>query len=140
MAKSADFHEHYEHEAPPLPSDRSTGLVFTGVALVLAWVWRHDQIYLTAALIAAGVLALISVLVPMVLRPLNIAWMKLAMVLNMVMSPVIMGVLFLVAIVPAGLIMQMRYDPLRKKRRADATSYWIERKSSDLPSSMGNQF
>ena len=138
MAKN--FHEHYEQEELPLPSDRSTGLVFTAVALIVAYLWRQNETVLYSALGVAGVLALISLAVPIILRPLNIAWMKLAMALNMVMSPIIMGVLFLIAIVPAGLIMQMRYDPLRKRRKSDASTYWVERKKDGPPSSMANQF
>lgn len=137
MAKN--FHEHYDRPELPLPSDRSTGLVFTVVALIVAYLWRADQTVLMSALGVAGVLALVSLAMPSLLRPLNIAWMKFALLLSKVMNPIVMMVLFLIAIVPAGLIMQTRYDPLRRRRKADAKSYWIERKK-DVPASMTNQF
>lgn len=137
MAKN--FHEHYDRPELPLPSDRSTGLVFTVVALIVAYLWRADQTVLMSALGVAGVLALVSLAMPSLLRPLNIAWMKFALLLSKVMNPIVMMVLFLIAIVPAGLIMQTRYDPLRRRRKADAKSYWIERKK-DVPVSMTNQF
>ena len=134
-----NFHEQFEQETPPLPSDRSTGLVFAVVAAIVAWIWRADITIAGTALAIAGAFALVSLVLPIVLRPLNIAWMKLALLMNMVISPVVMLVLFLVAIVPAGLLMQLRYDPLRRRRPA-GESYWITRAKDAAPTSMSNQF
>lgn len=136
MAKN--FHEHYERPELPLPPDRSTGLVFTAIALIVGYFWRTDPTVLTVSLSIAGILGLLSLLAPRVLRPLNIVWMRFALLLSKVMNPIVMLLLFLVAIVPAGLLMQLGYDPLRKRRPA-GDSYWIERKK--LPgASMTNQF
>lgn len=137
MAKN--FHEHYERPELPLPPDRSTGLVFAAVALIVAWLWRADPMVFNVSLIVASVLAAISLFAPILLRPLNIVWMRFALLLSKVMNPIVMLLLFLIAIVPAGLIMQTRYDPLRRKRKPDAPTYWIERKR-DANASMINQF
>lgn len=137
MAKN--FHEHYERPELPLPPDRSTGLVFAGVALIVAYLWRTDPTVFNTALIVAGLLVAVSLVVPIVLRPLNVAWMRFALILGRVMTPIVMLLLFLIAIVPAGLIMQTRYDPLRRKRKPNAKSYWIERERV-ANSSMINQF
>ncbi len=136
MAKN--FHEQYDRPELPLPPDRSTGLVFTVVALVVAYFGRANETVLMGALGAAAVLGLVSLVAPIVLRPLNILWMRFALLLSKVMNPIVMMVLFLIAIVPAGLIMQLRYDPLRRKR-APGNSYWIDYKPSP-GSSMTNQF
>lgn len=124
---SKNFHEQFDRPELPLPADRSTGLVFTAVALIIAWLWRGDEAVLIGALTVAGVLGLTSLLAPGVLRPLNIAWMRFGMLLGRVVNPVVMAVLYAVVIVPAGLIMQLRYDPLRRKRCPEKSSYWIER-------------
>ena len=137
MAKN--FHEHYERPELPLPPDRSTGLVFTAVALIVAYFWRTSETVLGVALALAAGLAVVSFIAPILLRPLNVLWMRFALLLSKIMNPIVMLALFAVAIVPAGLIMQTRYDPLRRKRRADAKSYWIERKKDD-GASMKNQF
>lgn len=136
MAKN--FHEQFERPELPLPPDRSTGLVFAAVALIVAYFWRADPIVLQASLWVAGILAAISLIYPILLRPLNIVWMRFALLLSKVMNPIVMFLLFLVAIVPAGLLMQLRYDPLRR-RRGTANSYWIER-SPKPTDSMTNQF
>lgn len=136
MAKN--FHEDYERPELPLPPDRSTGLVFTAIALIVAYLWRADTAVLTIALAVAGVLAALSLLYPIALRPLNIVWMRFALLLSKVMNPIVMGLLFLVAIVPAGLLMQIGYDPLRRRKPTGST-FWIQRKKDDA-SSMTNQF
>ncbi len=136
MAKN--FHEQYDRPELPLPPDRSTGLVFTVVALVVAYFWRASEAVLMVALGTAAVLGLVSLIAPILLRPLNILWMRFAVLLSKVMNPIVMMVLFLIAIVPAGLIMQIGYDPLRRKR-APGNSYWIDHMPSP-GSSMTNQF
>jgi hypothetical protein len=136
---SGNFHENLEREALPLPSDRSTGLVFTVVALIVAYLWRNNETVLYSALAIAAGFSAVSLLIPRILRPLNILWMRFALVLSKIVNPIVMLVLFAIAIVPAGLLMQIGYDPLRRKRSDDNGSYWIERESS-LESSMRNQF
>jgi hypothetical protein len=54
---SKNFHERYDRPELPLPPDRSTGLVFTAIALIVAYVWRNDQTVMTVALALAGILA-----------------------------------------------------------------------------------
>ena len=138
MAKN--FHEQYVSDPGQLPSERSTGLVFTAAALVAAYLWRSNPTALAAALVVASGLLLISLLAPHLLRPLNVAWFKLALLLNKIVSPVVMLAVFMLAIVPFGFIMQRRRDPLRKHRRGDAASYWIERDRTGPANDMANQF
>lgn len=135
---SKNFHEHYDRPELPLPPDRSTGLVFTAIAVIVAYLWRNDQTVMTVALALAGVLGAISLVVPIAIRPLNIVWMRFALLLSKVMNPIVMGVLFLIAIVPAGLLMQLLRDPLRSRRPA-GDSYWIKHEKLES-SSMKNQF
>jgi hypothetical protein len=102
--------------------------------------WRNDAAVLTVALGLVALLVVVSLSVPRVLHPLNIAWMKLAALLNRVVSPVVMLVLFAIAIVPFGLVMQLRYDPLRKRRDSGQCTYWIDRRKSSQVQSMANQY
>jgi len=137
---SKNFHEHYDRQEEALPSDRSTGFIFAAVAVIIAYLRRQDLTVAYSALGVAGILVGVSLIVPIALRPLNIVWMKIAQLMNRVMSPLIMGLLFLVVIVPAGFIMQMFRDPLRKRRKGDEASYWIECEKRQNPPSMINQF
>lgn len=137
----ANFHERLDRPELPLPPDRSTGLVFAAVALVVAFFWRSNPSVLTVALILAAVLVAVSILRPSILRPLNIVWMRFALLLSKIVNPVVMLVLFAVAIVPTGLLMQFFRDPLRR-RKGDAASYWlpVDQAERSGSSSMKQQF
>jgi hypothetical protein len=93
-----------------------------------------------ASLGIAAALAIVSFLSPALLRPLNVAWFKLGMALNKIVSPLVMLFLFAVVIVPFGFVMQRFHDPLRKHRQTGSNSYWTERGKQGVPSSMLNQF
>ena len=137
MAKN--FHEQYSTAEHVLPSDRSCGVVFALVALVVAYLWRSHSVVATVALLAAAALLIVSFLAPSALRPLNIVWFRFGMLLNKVISPIVLFILFAVAIVPFGLAMQLVRDPLRTRRSA-ANTYWIPRGEDAARSDMSNQF
>ena len=140
LTSAKNFHEAFAAEDVPMPSERSTGFVFAVVALIVAVLWRSNASVLYPALIAASGFAAIAWFTPERLRALNIAWFKLALVLNAIVSPVVMFVLFAVMIVPFGLVMQIWHDPLRKRRPAASESLWVARDGDDAQSSMDNQF
>jgi uncharacterized membrane protein len=135
------FHESYAVEAVAPPTPRSTGLVFAGATLIGAVLLRNSTPVVPAGLAAASIgFLLTSLMAPALLGPLNAAWFRLALLLNRIVSPVVMLLLFLVAIVPFGLVMQLKRDPLRKRRSAGSGSYWIARDRATAPSCMRNQF
>jgi len=139
MAKN--FHEHYEQGDIPLPPPRSTGIVFTVVSLIVALIFRNSPAVLGTALTIAGVLAGLSWQAPDLLQPLNKVWFRFGLLLHKVVNPVVMALMFAIAIIPMGLAMQLFRDPLRKKSAPDGESYWIEVAQDDAnESSMLNQF
>lgn len=137
-----NFHESYDVGAVAPPSERSTGLVFAGVAVIFAVIFREDTFLTVCALSLAPVLVAMSLLDADLLKPLNKMWFKLSLFLHKFMNPLIMFVLFAVVIVPAGFIMNKFRDPLRRsKATRDERSYWILRyPSAEEESSMENQF
>ena len=137
---AANFHEQFE-DAIERPSDRSTGLVFTAVSIVVAAVYYRHLTVVVVALSLAVVLGGTSLIVPAMLRPLNLAWFYVGLLLGKVVRPVIMGILFGLVIVPFGFAMRLRYDPLQAKIGPDRKSFWIERSPSGQGgASMKNQF
>jgi hypothetical protein len=136
-----NFHESYGHTGVKRPSDRSTGLVFSGVVLILAVWWRNHPVVPWVALGVAGALAASSLAMPQLLRPLNLVWFQIGLVLHRIVSPVVMFAMFGLVFLPAGLIMRLWHDPLRSRRTGQRTSYWIERApAQQCPASMANQF
>jgi saxitoxin biosynthesis operon SxtJ-like protein len=133
-------HEDFSrHEDFKPSSDRSFGLVIATVFLVIAF-WPLTVRWW--ALAVAAVFAALALTWTAALAPLNKWWTKLGVLLYRVVSPIALGLLFYVAVVPVGLLMRvLGKDPLRLRRDPDAASYWIDRTPpGPTPESMKNQF
>ena len=137
----SNFHESFAPGAIKPPSERSTGIVFVAVALLIAYLHRDNATVLFAAAVVAGVLALLSAFAPALLRPLNILWFRFSMLLHRIVNPLVMFTIFTVVFVPGGLLMRLWRDPLRARRDPELKTYWVERTEDDVvPSSMRHQF
>jgi hypothetical protein len=124
-------------------SDRSFGLVFAGFfAIVTALsLWRSGAWWPYAAPLSA-IFAVLALVRPALLAPLNRLWTKFGLLLSKVMNPLILGLLFYTTVVPIGLLMRaFGKDPLRLKFDRAASTYWIAREPpGPPPQSMKNQF
>jgi hypothetical protein len=135
-----NFHESYLQGEIKPPTERSTGIVFAVVAIIVAASWRNAYIVPWVALGIAALFATLSIVSPELLKPLSMIWFRFGLILHRIINPVVMFALFAIVIVPAGYIMRIRHDPLRR-RRAVGSTYWIERSASGQEThSMTNQF
>jgi hypothetical protein len=83
----------------------------------------------------------VSLAAPQLLKPLNILWFRLGLLLHRIVNPVVMLALFTVVFVPAGALLRLWHDPLRARRAGPTGTYWISRKrDSEAAGSMKNQF
>lgn len=124
-------------------SDRSFGLVFAAVFLVLAcWPLLGHESVRVWALVASAAFAAVALLRPALLAGLNRQWARLGVLLSKVVSPIALGIVFYAALTPAGILMRLSgKDPLRLRRDAGARSYWLPREPpGPPPDSMTNQF
>lgn len=124
-------------------SDRSFGLVFAGLFLVIAlWPVFSGGPIRWWSLGVAAVFALTALAAPALLSMPNRLWTKFGLLLGRVVSPIASGILLFGVFTPIGLLMRMLgKDPLRLKPDPAATTYWIERKPpGPPPDSMTNQF
>ncbi len=122
-----------------LPTDRSFGLLFTVVfALAGGWMlWKGNR-FAGVAFGIAALFLLAALVYPRILRPLNIAWMHLGLLLNRVVSPIVMGVIYFGLLTPIAATMRMRgRDVLKRRFDPKQESYWIER---DPPGPDGSSF
>lgn len=133
-----NFHEAHEVGEIVPPAERSTGLVFAGAAVVFAVVFRAMPVVVAAALAAAVLMTALALIAPGRLRPLNRAWFRLGLGIGRIVNPIVLAVLFVTTIVPFGLAVRRWHDPLVRRRRPKATTYWIERVPT--PASMRDQF
>ena len=124
-------------------SDRSFGLVFAGVFLIVAfWPLFHRELPRWWALGVTVVFFVIAIGRPALLAVPNRLWTKLGVLLGKVVAPVALGILFYVVLAPVGTLLRLiGTDPLRLKLDSGANSYWILRKPpGPPPDSMTNQF
>ncbi len=124
-------------------SSRSFGLVI-GVLLLLVCgtnYWAQGQWYIVWAVLAVVVLA-ISLLMPRLLARLKHFWLKLGGALHLVVSPVILGLVYALAIIPVGVLTRLfGKDLLSLKHDASTRSYWIRRDlGGPAPESLKDQF
>jgi hypothetical protein len=135
------FHENYDRGEIKPPTERSTGLVFAAVGVILAFVWRHNPAVSWIAIAAAVVFAALALISPLTLRPLNLFWFRLGLLLHKVVNPVIMFAMFAIVIIPGGLLMRIWRDPLMRRPNRSAATYWLAIDAKAHKSgSMRNQF
>ena len=138
-------HERFEDQAPPQgPSNRSFGLTVGGILLAIAGVrFYYFGLGLANEILlgVGGLLVILAGLAPAILTVPNRLWMALGRVLFRVVNPVIMLLMYVVCIVPFGLILRaVGYDPLKRRFDAASPSYWVEKKPGDIDEPMKHQF
>src|SRR6478752_618221 len=124
---SSNFHESYIGNEIKPPSERSTGLLFAAVGVIVAVLWRNSPTVPWVALVIGLVLAAVSLIAPVLLKPINILWFQFGLLLHRVVNPIVMFAVFAAVFVPAGAIMRFWRDPLRSRRTKGASTYWIDR-------------
>ena len=144
MKRHNDLHESFLRDEPDVASsDRGFGLVFAAVfGLIALWpLLSGGGIRLWAAVIA-GLFLAAALLLPRVLRPTSLLWQRIGRGMHHVVSPLVLGMLFYLTVVPTGLIMRaLGKDPLRLRFDREARTYWIERRPpGPAPESLRNQF
>ncbi|MGA7304682.1 MAG: SxtJ family membrane protein [Rhodothermales bacterium] len=122
---------------------RSFGLLVGGLLTLLGcWlIWRSESLGLLlegrlrpdAALVITGLaLVVVGIASPLLLRPLYYIWMALAIALGAVMTRVVLSLVFVMLIVPIGLVMKLAgRDTLHRRHDASLRSYWISRNDMD---------
>ncbi len=144
QSKSIGTHERLsDNEVIKGSSDRSFGLVFAVVFTIIGlWPLISSSGVRWWSLAIALVFAGVAFARPSLLAPLNLLWTKFGLLLNRIVSPLVMGLLFFVVITPIALIMRVaRKEMLNLKFDRKAKSYWIERTPpGPAPESIKNQF
>ena len=144
MTQKQAFHEDFAREEEvKVGSERSLGMVFAAVFAIVGLfpLWDGGAVRLWA-LIVAGVFLALALIAPALLGPLNRLWFRFGMLLNRIVSPLVIGLLFFLTVTPMALIMRVAgKDPLRLRFDKAAESYWIPRDPPGPdPQTMRNQF
>ena len=113
------------------------------VLLILAlWPLVHGGALRWWALMASGLVALVTVAAPALLTIPNGLWQRFGLALHRVISPIVLGIMFYMVVTPMALLMRaFAKDLLRLRFDASAESYWIKREPpGPRPDSMPHQF
>ncbi len=119
------------HQITPIDRKglREFGLLTGAIVAVLFGLffpWLLERAIPLWPWIVAAVLGGWGLIAPESLRPVYSGWMKLGMLLSKITTPIILGVVFFVVMLPIGLLMRvLSNDPMARKFDAGATSYRV---------------
>ena len=110
-------------------------LVLGGIAL-----WRGRVLPTQILWGLGGLLILGAALLPAKLKPVERAWMAMALQISKVMTPIVMGIVYFLVLTPIALVMRStKGNPL--VHRTNATGYWFTKgEGQDAKSDMRRQF
>ena len=109
--------------------NQSFGLLIGGVLLLVAGLhyWK-DRPDFFIWLIIGLVFVEVALVVPLILAPLRRLWLKLGHLMSIAVSPIILALMYVLAIVVTGILIRpIGKDLLSLKLKPEASSYWIKR-------------
>ena len=122
-----------------ISSNRNFGIVFFIVFLVVA---TYPLINSSEIRIWSLILSLLFLILGLInskiLTPLNKLWFKFGIFLGKIVSPLILGLIFVFVVTPTGLIMKVLKKDLLSLKFSKKSSYWVVKKG--IKSKMKNQF
>ena len=120
---------------------RKFGLLVGGAFLVLATIsfWRHKSGTVYGTLVTVGGLLLVGGLfAPKALGPVYAGWMRFALLLSKITTPIFMGVIYFLLVTPLGFLMRLfGKNPLGSSGPASA---WFNRPEGARASTLERQF
>ncbi len=96
------------------------------------FLWRKGD--LAFLFWAVGViLLLLGLIKPVLLGPIQRAWMRAALFIGFFMTHLILALMYYLVFTPVGLVMKaLGRDPLRLKFNKNAESYWVKREAAEF--------
>jgi len=121
-------------------SNKSFGIVFFIVFIIIGlYPFLNNQEIRVWSIILSLIFLILGFLNSKLLTPLNKAWIKFGILLGNIISPLVLGIIFFLVVLPTGLLMRLfKKNFLGLKFDKKLKSYWIN-KEKQL-SSMKNQF
>ena len=120
---------------------RSFALLVGSAFVVIAAIiyWRSGNVLLLSLFaVLGGALSLSGLVIPGTLGPVHAAWMRFAVLLSRVTTPILMGVIYFVVLTPTGLLMRaFGRNPLGARSRDTA---WVARPAGSRTSVLERQF
>jgi hypothetical protein len=121
-------------------TEKSFGIFFSIIFMVITLFQLIDKGLISYWSFSISILLLIiSFVRPSILRKPNLWWFKLGQILGSVIAPIVMGLIYILIIIPTGFILRIfKKDPLNTRADKHKKSYWICRETPPQP--MKDQF
>ncbi len=112
-------------------SEKSFGILFSIVFfLITIWFFLEDGKVTFWALALSFIFLIVTFLKKELLKPLNIAWIKLGEVLGKIIAPLVMALIFFFMLTPLSFIIRIFGKDLLKLKLSKDNSYWIKREKN----------
>jgi hypothetical protein len=125
-----------------LPSNRNFGFFFTAVFFTAAVYFHYEanSLFAYGCFIISVLFLVITLVKADILLPLNKLWLQFGLLLGVIVSPIVLGLIFLVMFTPIAFFMRLfGRDELRLKFK-HKSSHWIKRNTPIQTESFRNQF
>ena len=132
--------ENYRNFSNEYGSEKSFGIVFSIVFFIVGVypLFKSQDLYIWALLIAF-IFLILGFCAPKMLTIPNQLWFKFGMLIGHLVTPILMALIYFIAVLPTGLIMRiLGKDLINTRLDKKAKSYWIIRDEKMGP--MKNQF
>ncbi len=135
--------ERTSFDSPKIGSDRNFGILFAILFLVFGlWPVISGGPIHPWSLIVFGFFLAVAFFSPRFLAIPNKLWFRFGVLLGKVLTPIIMGVLFVAAIMPVALVLRLLgKDIIRLRSEPTLETYWLPKGPPGLtPGSLKDQF
>lgn len=113
------------------------GGAFLAISAITYWRGGSAAAVVAVAVLGGGLVAS-GLVIPGALGPVHAAWMRFAVMLSRITTPVFMGVIYFLVLTPTGLIMRaVGRNPLATKSLGTA---WVTRPGGSRASALERQF
>jgi hypothetical protein len=121
-------------------SEKSFGILFSIVFLLISiWpLFLGESTIRFWAITVSFIFLILTFLKQELLKPLNIAWIKLGELLGRIIAPIIMALIYFFILTPLSFIIRIFGKDLLKIKFSKDNSYWIKREKN--VTSMDKQF
>jgi hypothetical protein len=108
-----------------IPSNKNFGITFGFIFFIFfVYIFLKKNDVNQYLIILSFIFFILGFLNSKLLEPLNKAWQKLGLILGGIISPIFLALLYLLTVIPTGIIMKIRKKNLLDLKKENKQTYW----------------
>lgn len=108
-----------------IPSNKNFGITFGFIFFIFfVYIFLKKNDVNQYLIILSFIFFILGFLNSKLLEPLNKAWQKLGLILSGIISPIFLALLYLLTVIPTGIIMKIRKKNLLDLKKENKQTYW----------------